>query len=302
MMVLAQVGRMDEALALAGQLHAEAAGSFTVAPAQAIEATYMSVLTRVLAGDLVTARDLAGGIEAVGLERTASLAALMRGIIAHEEGDLALALVEFDVARPALVQLTSGMLPIIARCTQANAEALAGRPGDALRTLDGVPRELRREVPVVAAQYVPAEALARAGQGDTVEALDLLLRHAARALSRGVHHEALRTLHLASRLGARWATGALLDRIQVDGPTPLTMRAHLYALRDGDVEALQRAAMRFADLGLRLRAAEVWADVATAHEQAGRRAEAEVAWVRARQGVQRCSAFGPTVTRILERS
>ncbi|HVM52709.1 MAG TPA: LuxR C-terminal-related transcriptional regulator [Acidimicrobiales bacterium] len=115
--------------------------------------------------------------------------------------------------------------------------------------------------------------------GELRRAIDDLDGLAALQELEGQHALEAVTLHHAVRLGAGSDLRARLATAvaRTDGQLADAYRLHLDALEQGDGDALEAAAERFAGLGMRLEAAETYAAAARAHERAGLRARVAAA-------------------------
>lgn len=259
-LLVAHTGRTSLALSLSEALPGLAASSFPVAPLESLEALYMTSFIRLFAGDLAGAQELITILSSLPTDRLGSLIDLVGGMVAFEGGDLEAAAEMFERSIAVGHSRTTGFLPMIAAAVHAQVLAELGRPGAAAASLGRIPEKLHHELPVVAPFVVQAKAAVLAADGKHDAATRLLVRHAAHSFARHINLEALRSLHLAHRLGAEWNQLVIVERVRVDGPLPTAMLEHLLALRDRDAGRLDAVTARFARMGMPQRAAGARAD------------------------------------------
>lgn len=174
----------------------------------------------------------------------------------------------------------------------AHTEALLGNVTAAEHALAEV--EVRRESGPDS--FRMAEALigrgstwTAAARGEISRAISLAVATAEAAGSMGQHAWQAMSLHDALRLGERKVAPELarLSEI-VDGPLIAAFARHADAVLVTDVHALEQTSRTFEELGALLFAAEVAAEVARIHRDAGRRSSA-LAWTtRARMLATHC--------------
>lgn len=294
-LLLAHAGRMTEALERSRPLPAIAAESVDSAPIEGVEAAYFSATLRVLAGAHTTALELADVLAAID-PRLVPIAAMLRGEVALERGDLPTAVATLTASVETGQAAPGGYRSYIASCLLCAAHGLMGDREAAQAALAVVPKDLRRALPVLAGHVARPEAIISACDGQIAEAVSALSQHAAWAMARRMDVEALRSLHLAIRLGAPWNQVLVVERLNVDGHVDDAMLDHALAWGAQRLDALQAAARRFDELGLALLAAEAWGHVAIVAQRSGDLALTAAATACSRAGIEACHANGRTVS------
>lgn len=294
-LLLALAGRVGEATAVGGPLSDLATVQIASFPWESIEAWTVVGTVRVLGGDHAGALAVADGFEALD-PRLRPLAAMARGEVALERGDLTAAVEELTASLDPQVQRTGIVRHHLAVALLAAGHGFRGDLAPARDALAQIAPNVRRALPIVASHVARADALTHALAGLPAHAIHGLTQHGAWAMARGMDADALRSFHLALRLGAPWNQLSVVERLRVDGAVDDALLAHLLAWGGQRLDATEAAARRFDELGLRLVAAEAWAHVAVLAQRAGDDATAAAAIDRSRAGVLACGAMaGPTV-------
>ncbi len=265
------------------------------------------------AGDLAMAHTIAQVVSGRfddARESTADIAAaddmgmgwadILNGIILLEQGDVRVAGHTLLAGARAAQSTIAGFRASFALSLASQALALAGEVSLAAELLQEAVARLAGPLLLGANNVAQAEALVAATGGERTRAVDVLVGAAIRAFDAGLFLDALRSLHLALRLGAPWSALTMTEDIVVDGTVGPTMRDHVFAMRDGDPDRALAAAGRFEQAGTRLRAGEAYLQAAALLEQHGRARSATDARSRGRGLIQRCEAKGPTVLEINE--
>lgn len=292
-LLLAHAGRTTEALERSRPLPAIATAAGDAAAIEGVEAAYFAATLRVLAGKHASALRLADGLAALD-PRLVPFAAMLRGEVALERGDLPTAAMALAASIGTRAPAPGEYRAYIASCLLCAAHGLMGDRDAAEVALSAVPTNLRGELPVLAGHFTRVQAIITACDGGAAAAVRELSQHAVWAMARRMDVEALRSLHLAIRLGAPWNQVAVVERLRVDGRVDDAMLGHAMAWGGQHLDALQASAERFAELDLRLLAAEAWGHVAIVAERSGCAALAIEATARSRAGIEACHAFGPT--------
>ena len=177
-------------------------------------------------------------------------------------------------------------LPAMARWAGTHAALAAAERGDLAgaaallaRHASTSPEGFRLDEP----RWHQAEAWVAWASGRRTVAEEALQRGADVAASGGAVTPELECLHLAARFGSASLATAVRDRacaLDLGSTLSIARRDHLAAVADGDVEALEVVAERFATLGTCVLAAEAFAQAAKAHRAAGRPKPAERAAAR----------------------
>ncbi|RZT84329.1 regulatory LuxR family protein [Pseudonocardia sediminis] len=232
------------------------------------------------------------------LDRYSALFATWLGIVAGRRGRVATAshwLLEAAAAVPA--DGFSFTMPLVGEL--AVAMASSGRVARAKAVLaegERVPGDM-----LLTGWAHPARVFVAGIEGRTSHAATIAL---AAADGAETHGHRLQALHTAVRAGL---TGEVTDRLTVlaadaEGPLERAYGAHAAALAGTDADGLDRVAVRFADLGFVLLAAEAAAQAAHAHRAAGRTGSSAASASRARAWAQDCEGAHTPALGLLEGS
>ena len=291
-------GRIVQAISVAQQWKpTETPARATDSPmASGLAAAYWEMLE--LDGDLATLQ-----LEAGRARRTAVLEGddLVAGRAAKHLGRAALYGARPHAAtrltRECLVALGEFDRMFIAWCRAQLVEALAiaGETVEARQVLAQTQQQ-SPIAPIWASHQVLAEAAVLASEGQHSRAAEIAARGADEAYARGMAGQAMRCWYDAMRFGHTGARRQLIA-LEVEGKLATACRAHASALLAGDGEGLDRAALTFSSLGIRLYAAEVSVSAAAEHLRSGNPERAAVSSEHARSQLD---SSEPVVTPLLQ--
>ncbi|MGW2559137.1 LuxR C-terminal-related transcriptional regulator [Streptomyces sp. NPDC001514] len=296
---LCDLGRADEAAAVAARAYAAAARSFDAAvPGYGLCDLHMAGLRR--AGRIHEAQAIAEVRAAQGAEATGMLQ-LMDGALS---GHAALYGGRLATAIRALREARAGLAPVDTqgfayRCLMSLTQALAmsGQPEQARRALTRLERERHPGLVLLDPELLLARAWVAAAEGALGEAITEAHRSAELARSHDQMAHEVFALHVAVCFGDRTLAGRLAEAASgMQGPRAAAAAAQAAALAADDGAALLEVSARLADMGDVLAAADAAAQAASAHTRAGLNAAARSAATRAQLLAAACEgARTPTL-------